>query len=315
MALSLTEDSMISSPASFPASRGSDPFTDELLDLPCLSLRCGDSTAAIAQQGAQLLSWRDARGRERLYLSPDTGGAKRDAIITSATLPPAIRGGMPVCFPQFSGRGPLPKHGFARAMRWTADEISGHSFPAQDSVASFRLRDDNCTQVIWPEAFLAQLQVLLEPDRLSVTLTLTNRGSTPWSFTGALHTYLRVRDIARTALAGLQDTRYQDATDGNREVLERDSAITVGGEIDRVYLSAPKSLQLIEDGKPSLRIEQTGFEDTVVWNPGPVLARSLKDFPDDDWRHMLCVEAACAATPVLVQPGSTWTGSQILSAT
>jgi glucose-6-phosphate 1-epimerase len=305
---------MISSPASSPASHGSDPFTDELLDLPCLALRCGDSTAAIAQQGAQVLSWRDAHGRERLYLSPETGGAKRDAVITSATMPPAIRGGMPVCFPQFSGRGPLPKHGFARAMRWTADEVSGHSFPAQNSVASFTLQDDNCTQVIWPEAFLAQLQVLLEPDRLSVTLTLTNRGNTPWSFTGALHTYLRVRDIGHTALSGLQDTRYQDATNNNQEVLEREPLIKVNGEIDRVYLSPPKSLQLIEDGRPSLRIEQTGFEDTVVWNPGPVLIRSLKDFPDEDWRHMLCVEAACASKPVLLQPGSTWVGSQILHA-
>jgi glucose-6-phosphate 1-epimerase len=304
---------MISSQAS-PASHGSDPFTDELFDLPCLSLHCGDSTAIIAQQGAQVLSWRDTRGRERLYLSSETGGATRDAIITSATLPPSIRGGMPVCFPQFSGRGPLPKHGFVRVMRWKADEISGHSFPAQNSSASFILQDDNCTQVIWPEAFLARLQVLLEPDRLSVTLTLTNRGNTPWSFTGALHTYLRVRDIGSTALAGLQDTRYQDATNNNEEVLEREPLIKITGEIDRVYMSPPKSLQLIEDGKPSLRIEQTGFEDTVVWNPGPVLVRSLKDFPDEDWRHMLCVEAACAAKPVLLQPGSTWIGSQILNA-
>lgn len=307
-------DSMISSPASSPASHGSDPFTDELFDLPCLSLHCGDSTAVIAQQGAQVLSWRDAHGRERLYLSPDTGGAPRGSVITSATLPPAIRGGMPICFPQFSGRGSLPKHGFARAVRWNADAVSGNSFPAQNCVASFTLRDDHCTQVIWPEAFIAQLTVLLAPDRLSVTLTLTNRGATPWSFTGALHTYLRVRDVTQAALAGLQDTRYQDATNNNMEMLERNPAITVHGELDRVYLSPPKSLQLIEDGKPSLRIEQTGFEDTVVWNPGPVLARGFRDFPDEDWRHMLCVEAACAARPVLVQPGSTWTGSQILAA-
>jgi glucose-6-phosphate 1-epimerase len=305
-------DSMTSFASS--AAHGSDPFTDELYDLPCLSLHCGDSRACIAQQGAQVLSWRDAHGRERLYLSPDTGGAPRGSIITSATLPPSIRGGMPVCFPQFSGRGPLLKHGFARAMRWTADAVSGHSFPEQDCVASFTLRDDNCTQAIWPQAFIAQLQVLLAPDRLAVTLTLTNRGHTPWSFTGALHTYLRVRDIAKTALSGLQDTRYQDATNNNEEVLERNATITIDGELDRVYLSPPKSLQLIEDGKSTLRIEQTGFEDTVVWNPGPVLARNFKDFPDDDWRHMLCVEAACAAKPVVVQPGSTWTGSQILTA-
>lgn len=304
---------MISSTLS-PSRDDGDPFTEALFDLPCLSLHCGDSSAVIAQQGAQVLSWRDAHGRERLYLSPQTGGAARGVAITSASLPPSIRGGMPVCFPQFSGRGPLPKHGFARAVRWSADAVSGNSFPAQNSVATFTLRDDACTRAIWPEAFIAQLSVLLAPDRLAVTLTLTNRGATPWSFTGALHTYLHVKDISKTALSGLQDTRYQDATNDNAEVMERNAVVTVDGELDRVYMSPPKSLQLLEHGKPSLRIAQTGFEDTVVWNPGPLLARKFRDFPDEDWRHMLCVEAACAAQPVLVQPGSTWTGSQILTA-
>jgi glucose-6-phosphate 1-epimerase len=289
------------------------PFNDELFDLPCLLLSCGDSRAAIAQQGAQVISWRDAQGRERLYLSPQTGGAPRGASIGVTSLAPAIRGGIPVSFPQFSVRGPLLKHGFARSMLWSADTVSGNSFPAPSSVASFTLRDDACTRAIWPESFIAQLSVLLAPDRLAVTLTLTNNSATPWSFTGALHTYLRVRDIERTALAGLQDTRYQDATANNIEVLEPNALVTVSGELDRVYLSPPKSLQLLEDGKPSLRIAQTGFEDTVVWNPGPLLAQSLKDFPDEDWRNMLCVEAACAGKPVAIQPGATWTGSQILS--
>jgi len=289
------------------------PFRDELFDLPCLLLSCGDSQAAIAHQGAQVLSWRDARGRERLYLSPQTGGAPRGASIGVTSLAPAIRGGIPVCFPQFSGRGSLPKHGFARAVLWTADKVSGDTFPAQSSTASFTLRDDACTRAIWPESFSAQLSVLLAPERLSVTLTLTNHGDSPWSFSGALHTYLRVRDIMQTALAGLQDTRYQDATAANVEMLERAPLLTVSGELDRVYLSPPKSLQLLEDGQASLRIEQTGFEDTVVWNPGPALAQNFKDFPDEDWRHMLCVEAACAGRPVVIQPGASWIGSQVLT--
>lgn len=31
----------------------------------------------------------------------------------------AIRGGIPILFPQFSDAGPLPKHGFARNELWT----------------------------------------------------------------------------------------------------------------------------------------------------------------------------------------------------
>ena len=76
--------------------------------LPCqrLSLACGDSLL-IAAQGAQVLSW-VSRGRERLFLSPDNRWDGKTAI----------RGGVPVCFPQFNQRGSLPRHGFARNMAW-----------------------------------------------------------------------------------------------------------------------------------------------------------------------------------------------------
>ena len=61
----------------------------------------------VAEQGAQVLSW-VSDGRERLFLSP------RSALDGSAP----IRGGVPVCWPQFNQRGDLPKHGFARHLPW-----------------------------------------------------------------------------------------------------------------------------------------------------------------------------------------------------
>ncbi|MBV5344762.1 MAG: D-hexose-6-phosphate mutarotase, partial [Rhodoferax sp.] len=62
----------------------------------------GDSVL-VSAQGAQVLSWQSA-GRERLYLSPQS-------VFDGHT---PIRGGVPICFPQFNQRGALPKHGFAR---------------------------------------------------------------------------------------------------------------------------------------------------------------------------------------------------------
>ena len=75
-----------------------------------LTLPCGD-TVLVALQGAHVLSW-VSQGRERLYLSPSN--------LWDGTS--AIRGGVPVCFPQFNQRGTLPKHGFARNMDWTAGD-------------------------------------------------------------------------------------------------------------------------------------------------------------------------------------------------
>ncbi|WP_457825643.1 aldose epimerase family protein, partial [Staphylococcus aureus] len=68
----------------------------------------------------------------------------------------------------------------------------------------------------------------------------------------------------------------------------------------------------LRTGTRTLQVSQTGFEDVVVWNPGPEGAAALPDLPDADHRVMLCVEAAQASRPVTVAPGATWEGSQTL---
>ncbi|WP_293777327.1 D-hexose-6-phosphate mutarotase [uncultured Oxalicibacterium sp.] len=290
-----------------------DAFHDNLLGLPCLTLVCNGSEVKIARQGAQVLSWRATDGRERFYLSVQTGGAKQDQIDDASSLAQAIRGGVPVCFPQFSVRGQILKHGFARALPWTIESLVNHH--AERSTVVLSLRDDARTRSIWPYAFVAQLTVTLESGRLVITLQVTNADTQAWPFTGALHSYLHVDDIGKTELLGLQGTRYQDATADNIEVIDPDPVVRIGAELDRVYLSPPASLQLVEEGKPALQIGKTGFTDTVVWNPGPELVQTLSDMPDADWQQMLCVEAACASAPVILQPGESWIGSQVLSVT
>ncbi len=75
----------------------------------CLRLNAADGAVAeISLHGAHVLSWQPSPGRERLYLSPRASFAD-DA---------AIRGGIPVIFPQFGGRGTMLKHGFARLLEW-----------------------------------------------------------------------------------------------------------------------------------------------------------------------------------------------------
>lgn len=281
----------------------SNTFPDDLAGFPGIRLAGNDGgTAFIACQGAQVLSWQTQDGRERLYLSALSGGMQRDDAGTATA--PAIRGGVPVCFPQFSGRGPLVKHGFARSMAWRREAAGG--------AIRLALGDSEETRRQWPHAFHAEASVSLAGDTLSLSLTIGNTGGSPWSFTAALHTYLAVADIRDTLVHGLKNVRYQDATAGNAEQEQHEDLLGIAGEIDRVYLSSPREVRIMEAGSPSLRIRQEGFEDTVVWNPGPQKARTLKDFPDEDWLRMLCVEAAQVEKPVLLQPGQTWRGSQVL---
>jgi glucose-6-phosphate 1-epimerase len=285
-------------------------FPDTLAGLPGLALSGSRNTQAfVTQQGAQVISWRDSLGRERLYRSPQTGGYQRGE--PAGALYPPIRGGIPVSFPQFSGRGPLPKHGFARNLLWQRVMPDGQ--PAGANTVTLALQADAQSQGIWPHAFQATLSVAVQAERLRIALAIKNTGQEAWSFTAALHTYLRVDDIHAIALSGLHNLTYQDATAGNAETLQRDTELRITGEVDRVYLAPPDHLVLLEGGKPALRIGQQGFFDTVVWNPGPANARALKDFPDDDWLRMLCVEAACASRPVHLAPGETWQGEQVLT--
>lgn len=294
-----------------------DAFPDTLEGMPGIVVGDGNvaGQAFVACQGAQVLSWRDGSGRERLYLSPASGAMKRGAagalegVLADGRAHDAIRGGIPVCFPQFSGRGPLPKHGLVRVMPWTV-ATSGQGI-RQD--ATLHCCDDNASRQIWPHAFSAQLHVDAGTAGLQVTLSVINTGDSVLHFTAALHTYLAVDDIRNVRLRGLAGVQYQDATDGNRLCQQQETDVTVAGELDRVYMSPPKTLWLMEQGVPALQIVQHGFEDSVVWNPGPEKAAALSDFPDAHWQRMLCVEAASVITPIQLAPGQRWQGGQTLA--
>lgn len=249
----------------------------------------------VALHGGHVLSWCTGDGTERLYLSPR-------ALFDGRS---AIRGGVPVCFPQFNQRGPLPKHGFARNLPWQAQDEEGGAL-------ALALRDGPATQAFWPERFELRLRLGLAPGRLRLTLDVHNTGEAPWSFTAALHTYLRVDDAAGARLEGLQGAARWDAVRDLR-LTEAAPALRFGEEFDSVYAAPGRPMALV-DGANRLAITQSATcTETVVWNPGPELSARLADLPGDGWRHMLCVEAACIDAPVVLAPGARWTAWQELA--
>ena len=261
-----------------------------------LALPGGDS-CTVAQHGAHVLSWTTADGVERLYLSPDARFDGRSPI----------RGGIPVCWPQFNLRGPLPKHGFARTLPWTAEPQADDR---RDTVV-LALRDGAATRALWPHAFRARLTVTLAARSLRVALAIDNMGGEPWSFAAALHSYLRVDEATEARLEGLQGANRWDAVRDDRHV-EMAPALAFGSEFDSVYAAPARPLRLVQPSG-TLEISQSAScTETVVWNPGPLLAAKLDDLPDDGWRHMLCVEAARIDESVLLAPGAQWQGWQQL---
>lgn len=52
----------------------------------------------------------------------------------------------------------------------------------------------------------------------------------------------------------------------------------------------------------------------VVWNPWDKKSKAMADFGDEEYKHMLCVEAACIEKPIILKPGEEWRGRLELSA-
>ena len=268
---------------------------------PALRLATRNGASALVSLfGGQVLSWTPPGGAERLYLSPD-------AVFDGET---PIRGGIPVCFPQFADLGTLPAHGFARTRNWSVVTERGSKDYA---LVTLGLTDDEATRVLWPHAFSAELSILLEESRLDLEFEVTNTGDGDLEFTAALHTYLAVREVEESRLEGLHGFSFRDKTDANRIKRDSGDVLLIEGETDRVYHDVQRPVLLREYDR-SLGINADGFPDVVVWNPWIERSAAIADLPDDAFRHMLCVEAAAARQPVRLAPGESWWGRQTLVA-
>ena len=104
--------------------------------LPAIRIAAPDGAQAIVTlYGAHLVSWKSSDGKERLFMSSASAldGSK------------AIRGGVPVIFPQFAERGAGLRHGFARTSTW---RHIGDGVSAGATYADFELGEDEWDGII-----------------------------------------------------------------------------------------------------------------------------------------------------------------------
>ncbi|KAF5182892.1 Galactose mutarotase-like superfamily protein, partial [Thalictrum thalictroides] len=115
--------------------------------------------------------------------------------------PKAIRGGIPICFPQFANFGPLvEQHGFARNRLWSID-TDPPPFSTTSSNKAFVdliLKTSDEDLKIWPHSYEFRLRVTLGPGgdlMLTSRIRNTSTDGKPFTFTFAFHTYFSVSDI------------------------------------------------------------------------------------------------------------------------
>lgn len=253
--------------------------------LPAIRIAAPDGAQAIVTlYGAHLVSWTGADGNEGMFLSTQSAmdGSK------------AIRGGVPVIFPQFAERGAGMRHGFARVSTW---ELAGSGLDGGTAWAEFALAPRMLAEPVrqaWPHDFALLLRVAVCANELAMTLTVRNEGSMPFPFSAALHTYYLVPDVCAVRIEGISSDE-----------------ISIIDKLDKVYPHVTGRATLAT-GDRTLQLEQSGFLDAVVWNPGALDTATLSDMADDEYKRFVCIEPALLE-PHILAPGQAWTGTYRVS--
>ena len=267
--------------------------TTQFGQLPALHLRAPDGAeATITLYGAHLVSWKTAPGPQAGAAGFHAAGAQERLFLSTLSALDgnrAIRGGVPVIFPQFAERGQGMRHGFARVSTWRVLEAGEQDGAAFALLALNGADLAPALAAAWPHPFELSLRVSVQAQSLVMALEVRNTGSQPFPFAAALHTYYLVEDVEAVRIDGVQAETLA-ITDKLDQVFER-----IGGQIG------------FDTGADKLILQQSGFADAVVWNPGAADAAALADMEDEEYRRFVCIEPALLA-PQVLEPGGRWRG-------
>lgn len=220
----------------------------------------------------------------------------------------AIRGGVPICWPWFGDyleKPSHPAHGFVRNNFWQVSTVS--CLENGDTQIILEFIDTEKTKELWPHKFKLSLSIIVG-DTLNIELTTKNTGKEEFSISEALHTYFKVGNINDIKILGLENTDFLDKTNSFSQT-HQTGMVKINEETDRIYLKPLNSL-IIDDQllNRKIKIESSGNQNVVVWNPWSKGAATLSDLKDNDYGSFICVEIANALPgSIQVLPGQSHT--------
>jgi len=296
----------------------------------------------VTLHGAQVVRWTGPGGDDRLFLS----------TLADWAPPAALRGGIPLCWPQFNDRGPLAKHGFARNKRWNVEEVGVSEKNGKDRTHRVVLKlcggDDTRDADGFPPSFTAtvSIQLLGAEGSMRTELNVKNESSEEMRFSFAFHTYFAIGNIRECSVRGLKGCpvincvkKKANSPGVNRPIIPKPSAhgkssnaggTPVGGsgerdaveesdevkfvyETDRIYTDVKQLVTLVDHrNHRRFEIARSNLPDCVVWNPDIDKARAMKDLEDNAYTQFCCVEPGRIAEPCALQTGEQWAGSQTI---
>ncbi|KAL6502390.1 hypothetical protein OROHE_024668 [Orobanche hederae] len=186
---------------------------------------------------------------------------------------------------KLGNRSSLEQHVFARNKMWAVDE---NSSPLQfdcSSKAFIDLLRRSCDgdPKHWPHfSYELRLRVILNVDgSLTLASRVRNVDCKPFSFSFAYHTYISVSDISNVRVERLETLDYLDNLCNRERFTEQGDSLT--------------------------------FESEFVWNPWEKRSKAIADLGDEEYKNMLCVDAAAIEKAITLKPGEEWTGRVQLS--
>lgn len=258
--------------------------------LPEIHIHHGDATLKLCLQGAHITSYKPDGNTELLWLSQAANFAAGQSI----------RGGIPLCWPWFGQHLINPnesQHGYARTSMF---EVVSADSNHLDTRLTLRLNPEEMARHESRTGLRMEFDICLSGEQsanqLWVEIRTINMDETPASVGAALHTYFQVSDVRSIQVPQVQGLQYKDKTRGFKS-FSQSEPLQIRSETDRVYLSPPAEVSLIDPGLDrTLSIQTWGNSDLVIWNPWAENARSMADFDDQGYKSMVCIEPANALT-------------------
>ncbi|TQE03051.1 hypothetical protein C1H46_011415 [Malus baccata] len=172
------------------------------------------SSAEVLLYGGQVVSWKNERREELLFMSS-----------------------------KFGNFGSLEQHGFAKNRLWSVDsDPSPLAATNNQTSVDLILKSTEEDLKTWPRSFELRLRVSLNAGKLTLIPRVRNTDSKTFSFSFALINYLYVSDISEVRVEGLETLDYLDNLMRRERFTEQADAITFDEEVNRVVCHSIMSI-------------------------------------------------------------------------
>lgn len=294
-------------------------------DLITVGHGASGASVSIHPFGATITSFVNGDGKEMLFVS-------RDAIKNGTK---AIRGGIPICFPQFGQPDKsFPQHGFMRNNYWTY--VPDSKFDGADGAGcKFELELKNVVNSRggkWDVGTeldcKCTLSIKIDGKSMTNTMTIENSGGTAFDFQVLLHTYYSVglsatMDPTNCFVKGLAGYGVYDKFTDESYTMGEDP-LTINCPTDRVYTppAGKVGLDVFFKAGPDnyISLKANGDVDGkvvavsgVVWNPHRENAEKMGDFGSDQYVDMICVEPGMLSDVPKLEGGKTASFTQVIT--